>query len=296
VRVVAVIPSWNAVQRIGDVLTALDGQVEGVVVVDNGSTDGTADWLAEFRPDVTCLALGDNRGYPAAVNLALRQAREASPEGVLLVNDDAVFASDAVAALGDALEGDHGAGAASARMVYADRPGILNGAGGVFDPARGWAALRGAGEPDDGRYDPYPSVDYPSGAASLLRSRALDEVGDFEESFYLYFEDADWGLRAAAQGWRSIYVPGARVVHVGSAGTASDPARRRYYNVRNRLLLASRYASRRGRRAAWLETALLLAKQPLRWLDSGRRRDAEAVFAGVADHLRGRYGRSARFG
>ncbi|MFN2114731.1 MAG: glycosyltransferase family 2 protein [Anaerolineae bacterium] len=295
-RVVAVIPAWNARSRLDDVLDALDGQVEHVVVVDNLSSDGTAAWLSTARANVACLESGDNIGYAAAVNRAIEHARRWSPDAVLLVNDDAVFGPGAVALLSAALERDATIGAASAHMVYADDEGTLNGAGGTFDRERGWAALRGAGTPDDGRFTGSPDVEYPSGAASLLRSAALDDVGGMDEAYYLYFEDADWGLRAAELGWRTIYVPEARVVHVGSAGTADDPARRRYYNVRNRLRLARRHASRSGRALAWAETIGLLAKQPPRWISPARRRDAEAVFLGVLDHLRGRYGRSARFG
>ena len=188
------------------------------------------------------------------------------------------------------------AGAVSARMLYRDRPGILNGAGGQWWPRRARAVLRGAGEPDRGQYDDLPEVDYPSGAASLLNMAAVDRVGGMDERFYLYFEDADWGLRARAAGWRTLYAPGAVALHVGSAGTAARPARRRYYNVRNRLLLASLHAPVGGRAWAWLETLWLAGRQPARWLWRWRRDDAEAVLAGIVDHVAGRYGRSTRFG
>jgi GT2 family glycosyltransferase len=295
-RVIAVVPTWNARARIGEVLERLCPQVEAVVVVDNGSTDGTADEVAATRPDVTCLANAENRGWPAAVNQGVARALATGAEGVLLVNDDAVFLRGAVADLARALHDEPVVGAASAHMTYRDRPDVLNGAGGTFDRARGHAALRGAGEMDLKQYADRPGVDYPSGAASLLRASTVEDVGPFDESYFLYFEDTDWGLRARQAGWLTVYVPTARVVHIGSAGTADDPARRRYYNVRNRLLLARRYATGRGRARAWWETIVLLARQPPRWLSASRRRDAEAVWYGVRDHLAGRYGRSERFG
>jgi len=138
-------------------------------------------------------------------------------------------------------------------------------------------------------------VDCPSGVAGLVRREALEVVGGFDEAYYLYYEDVDWGLRARRAGWRTSFVRSARVLHGGSTGTASDPARRRYYNVRNRLRFSSRHSPVRGRLYAWLATLGLLAKQPVRWLSARRRRDAEAVAWAVADHLRGRYGRSAHF-
>ncbi len=297
-RVIAVIPTWNARDRIAGVLACLVGQVERVVVVDNGSTDGTVEWLAGWDgdPPLDRVANPDNRGYPAAVNQGIARALERGADAVLLANDDSLLQPGAVAALAAALAGDPGAGAATAKLAYLDRPQILNGAGGIVDLGRGWAWLRGSGEVDAGQHGVLDVVDYPSGAASLLRRGAIEAVGGFDEACYLYFEDVDWGLRARRKGWRTLYAPTARVLHAGSAGTAGDPARRRYYNVRNRLRFARRHAGVRGRAWVWLATLALLAKQPLRWLSRPRRRDAEAVWWGVLDHLRGRYGRSGRFG
>jgi hypothetical protein len=295
-RIIAVIPAWNARHRLPEVLDALAGQVAAIAVIDNGSADGTAAWLRAERPEVTLLARPENQGYARATNTGIAWAGAAGAEAVLLVNDDALFDRSAVAALADALRADPAVGAATAKLVYRDRPDVLNGAGGTFDADHARAGLRGSGEPDHGQYDGPAEVDYPSGAASLLRAAALAAVGGFDERYFLYFEDTDWGLRARAAGWRTVYVPAARVRHLGSAGTAADPARRRYYNVRNRLLLAPDHAGRRGRLWAWLATLVLLAKQPLRWLSPPRRRDAEAVVWAVADASRGRFGRSAQFG
>jgi len=304
-QIVAIIPAWNARTRLPAVLASLFGQVAAVVIVDNGSTDGSVEWLRGIGegpdpppawPALHLIANPDNRGYPAAVNQGLKRAAALDASAVLLVNDDARFDPGAVAALAEALQADPQAGAATARLVYAERPDVLNGAGGLYLPGRAWAALRGAGEADLGQYDHHGYADYPSGAASLLRWQSLESVGPLDEAWYLYYEDVDWGLRAAAMGWSTRYVAGARVSHLGSAGTARDPARRRYYNVRNRLRFARRHAPPAGRLRAWLETLRLACLQPLRWLWPRRRRDATAVLLGIADHLRGRYGRSDRFG
>jgi len=297
-RVIAVIPAWNARGRLPAVLAALAGEVERAVVVDNGSVDGTAGWLAAWRaaPPVEVVANPDNRGFPAAANQGVARALALGAGAVLLVNDDAVFDPGAVPALASALRGDPAAGAATAKLVHQHRPEVLYGAGGVVDLGRGWAWLRGSGEPDRGQYDDLADVDYPSGAASLLRRAAIEAAGGFDEACFLYFEDVDWGLRARRAGWRTVYVPSARAAHAGSAGTAGDPARRRYYNVRNRLRFARLHATGPGRVRAWGEILALLARQPIRWWSPRRRRDAEAVAWGVIDHARGRYGRSGRWG
>ena len=307
----AVIPAWNALGRLPEVLEALRGQVIGAVVVDNGSTDGTGDWLegrgrrsagagdaAPTGPSLLLrvLVLPDNRGWPTAVNLGARAAWDMGATAVLILNDDALVQPEAVGRLAAVLAADPRAAAASARLAYRDRPNTLNGAGGMVDRRRAFAALRGEGEPDEGQFDHAPDPDYPSGAASLIERAAWDAVGPFDEACYLYYEDVDWGLRAREAGWRVRYVPQALVLHLGSAATAADPARRRYYNVRNRLRFARRWGSGAARWRCWLETLGLAARQPARWCLPSRRRDAEAVGWAIVDHLRGRYGRSSRFG
>lgn len=215
---------------------------------------------------------------------------------VLILNDDALVQPEAVAILSAALAEDPRTAAVTAHLGYVDRPGILNGTGGAVDRRRAFAALRGEGEADAGQYDEAPDPDYPSGAASLIGRTAWEAIGPFDEACYLYYEDVDWGLRARAAGWRVRYVPQARVLHQGSAATAGDPARRRYYNVRNRLRFARRWGDGAARRRCWRETIALAARQPLRLLFPSRRRDAAAVLWGIADHLRRRYGRGGRFG
>ncbi len=296
--IVAVIPAWNAGPRLVAVLDALAHQVGRVVVVDNGSSDDTLARLAAWAgpPPVEIIHNPDNHGFAAAINQGVALALARGAEAVLVINDDAVVAPGAVAALAAALAADPGTAAATARLVYADRPGVLFGAGGIVDLGRGWAWMRGSGEVDAGQHDDRPVVDYPSGAASLVPRAALVAVGGLDEAWFLYYEDVDWGLRARGLGWRVRYVPGATVRHVGSAGTARDPARRRYYNVRNRLRFARLHATARGRIWVWLATLALLVRQVPRAVFPSRRRDAAAVLWGVADHLRGRYGRGGRFG
>jgi len=285
-RIVAVVPAWQARERLAATLDALASQLAAIVVVDNGSTDGTADYVRDQRPTVTLIANADNRGYPAAVNQGIAASLGLGAEAVLVVNDDAVLAPGAVAALAQALAADPTAGAATARLLFADRPGVLNGAGGAIDWPRVRVGLRGAGEPDDGRYAAEAFADYPSGAAMLLRRAALEAVGDLDEAYFLYYEDADWGVRAVRAGWRTRYVHAAVAHHAGWSGTRDDPAKRRYYNVRNRLRFAQRYAPWYARLWVWLATLTLAARQPVRWFWPSRRADAEAVGRAILDHVR----------
>jgi len=219
-RVFAVIPAWNCRDRIETVLESLAGQVDGIVIVDNASRDGTAEWLATRAisgevadrrlPELRVLLNAENQGWPAAINRGLREAWACGAELALILNDDAQTLPGAVQALQKAVARDGRIAAASARMTYQDRPHVLNGTGGKVDFRRAFAALRGEGEPDFGQFAAAPDPDYPSGAASLIRRVAWESVGPFDEAYYLYYEDADWGLRARALGWRIVYAPAAR--------------------------------------------------------------------------------------
>ncbi len=334
-RIVAVVPTWRGQDRLPTVIAALSGAATDVVIVHNGTAEphsetqtaagasrghsggeanvaGERGWSAALgwspapgAPSQAAttsalvkhhLALQVNAGFAAAANLGIQRALALEADAVLLVNDDALFQAGAVAALRAELAAHPDAAAVSAHMCYADRPTVLNGAGGQIIRWRGLAKLRGDGELDRGQYAASPTVDYPSGAACLIRRSALERLGLFDEAYYLYYEDAEWGCRAQAAGYTIRYAPLARVLHGGCTSTSDDPARRRYYNVRNRLRFAARHTRPVGWAWAWLATLVLLLKQPLRWLTPWRRRDAAAVVWGVLDHLTGRYGRSQRFG
>jgi len=296
-RIVAVIPAWHARERLPALLDALQAEDLPVIVVDNGSQDGSAAWLRAARPEVQLLALGHNHGWAGAINRGVAAARESGESAVLLLNDDCLPAPGAPSILAAALADQSRLGAVTPRLVYAARPGVLNSTGSLWDPRRARVTTRGDGEPDDGRYADARAVDAPSGACCLIRMAALLEVGPFDEQSFLYYDDVDWGLRAAAAGWPTAYVPEAVAHHHGSLGTADDAPRRRYYNVRNHLRFARRHATGRGVLRAWAEAVIDMPRQLLRACGPpARRADAFARLHGLADALRGVAGRSERYG
>jgi len=205
-----------------------------VVVVDDGSGDGTAEWLAERFPEARVVALRENRGFCRAVNAGIRASRG---RVVALLNDDTVPAQDWLAALVAALEADAGLGFCASRMVAHDRPNVLDGAGDGY--SRHALAFRvGRGEPDLGRYGPR-RVLWASGGASAYRRAVLDEIGLLDESFHAYYEDVELGLRVASAGWRGQYVPESLVRHVGSFSDAG--AWSTMLTTRNALLVVAKH-------------------------------------------------------
>jgi hypothetical protein len=218
-HVAVVIPSWNSLEFLRHCLGSLRVQdcPYEPFVVDNGSVDGTVDFLrAEGVPH---LALPANLGFARAVNLGV--ARTAAP-AVLVLNADAVLEPGALGVLRMALDRDSGLAGVQPRLLQGDGAGGAGGDVRVYSAgmallADGRAVELGAGEPL--REDDFAAREIfgACGAAALLRREAFEGLGGFDESYGSFYEDVDLNVRARIAGWRFAYVPEATVWHVGNA-------------------------------------------------------------------------------
>jgi hypothetical protein len=232
-----VVPNFNGGRWLPGCLDSLAAQTLApgeVVVVDNGSTDGSVA-LAAGRPGVRVLELGRNLGFAAAAN---RGIAAAGGEGVALVNTDVVLAPDWLERMVTALGSAPDVGAVACKMVDLDDPSVLYDAGDVLR-RDGVCEQRGRFERDDGRFDEPGEVFAACAGAALYRRGAVLDVGGFDERFFLYLEDVDLGLRLRLAGWRCRYEP----VVARHAGEGSAPAAGRTawtWVERNTLLLAAK--------------------------------------------------------
>lgn len=184
-----------------------------VVVVDNGSRDDTVAWLGEHWPQAQIVSLEQNIGVTAALNVC---ARAGHGDLVALLNNDLELDPDCLGELVGALREHPEAGWAGAKLRDFQQRDTIDGAGDVFT----WAATggrRGHGERDVGQFDQPRAIFGACGGAALYRRRALEQVGDFDEDFFAFYEDVDWNLRAQLAGLSCRYVPTAVVYHMGSA-------------------------------------------------------------------------------
>ncbi len=214
------IPNFNGATRIGRALRSLREQTRpvDVVVVDNGSVDGSVELLQEEFPEVAVLALGRNLGFGPALNRAVAEHR-ADP--LILLNDDAEAGPRFVEALLDAAA--EGVQSVAGVMLQERVPELIDSAGVVADRTlMGFDHLHG--EPlaaAAGAADPLG----PTGGAALYDRAAFEAVGGFDERIFLYYEDLDLALRMAAAGGRCRLAAGATAVHAYSAslGAGSGP-------------------------------------------------------------------------
>lgn len=220
--VAVVIPSWNSVGLLPRCLDSLSGQ--GVelepLVVDNGSRDGSVALLEERG--VPYLALPENAGFAAAINLGAAQVES---RAILVLNADTVLEPDCIGLLLDALEADPALGGVQPRLLQ-----LEGGADAPRDPASarlystgqaltadGRAFEEGAGEAQPQRLPLAHEVFGVCGAACLLRRELFTDLGGYDESYFAFYEDVDLNVRARIAGWGFAYVPEAIVWHVGNA-------------------------------------------------------------------------------
>ncbi|MEI4262294.1 glycosyltransferase family 2 protein [Roseovarius sp. D0-M9] len=215
-------------------LTAMEGLRGAITIVDNAAGDGSGQMISEAIAArgwdrVTLLQSGRNGGFGAGNNLGLRAGLPggAAPDFVYILNSDAWPHPDTIRILLDTLEAHPEAGMAGSRIVGEDGalhrtafrfpsvPGEFEGAvrTGLFTRLlRDWVVPIPVPEAT-------APVDWVAGASLMLRQRMLDEIGLFDETFFLYFEETDLCLRAARAGWSCLYVPASEAVHLGSVST-----------------------------------------------------------------------------
>lgn len=220
-EVSVVIVTWNGLHHLQRCLPALQNQT-GVtfetIVVDNGSTDGTADWIARKYPRIALERLDSNHGFAAANNLGFRLTRA---DLVATLNNDAVPDPDWLQSLAQAAREHPEAGSFASRIVLDRDPNIIDSAGVVTD-VLGIAWDRHNAEPVGS--DEAGEVFGACAGAALYRRVLLHETEGFDPSFFAYLEDVDLAWRARWLGWTARYVPQARVVHAHSAtGTEESP-------------------------------------------------------------------------
>lgn len=242
IDVAVIIVSWNVRDYLVKCLRSVYAELgraglRGEVwVVDNHSTDGTAELIEALFPQVHLIRNGYNPGFGAANNQGMKAAASHEPRYYFLLNPDTVVHPGAIQALVTCIEERPDAGMAGARLVYGDGrfqhsafyfPGIIQLVFDLFSmPDRLYESRW------NGRYprssfernkEPFV-IDHPLGATMLVRADVAEATKGFDESFHMYCEEIDWSWRVQAAGWRIYAVPQAEIIHYGGESTRQIPA------------------------------------------------------------------------
>ena len=228
-----IVLTWNVINYIEDCLEALLAQDYSsfeVLVVDNGSIDGTPELVARRFPQVRLIRNQRNLGFAAGNNVGLRTA---SGDLLVLLNADTQVHPGWLTALADAFD-DPATGVAGCKLLYPD--GSIQHAGGFVYGPRGEADHQGRYAPDDGRFDNLVDIEYATGAALAIRRTVLDQIGLLDEGFSpIYYEDIDLCYRVRAAGWRVVYVSQASVTHYESTTFGAETYERKFALHQGRL-------------------------------------------------------------
>ena len=222
-KISVVIPNWNGKHWLKTCLDSLSAQRFTdfrTYVVDNGSTDGSAAFIRENYPEVILIENAENLGFAGGMNRGFSEARG---ELLIALNNDVETDPLWLETIAEVMDANPQAGSGASQLMDFEARDVVDSLGdGYFPFGLSFKAWSGSTYPVQGL--PVREIQSPCAAASVYRREMLDRIGLFDEDFFAYMEDIDLGLRAQSAGYGCIFIPGAKVFHIGSAtsgGTAS---------------------------------------------------------------------------
>jgi N-acetylglucosaminyl-diphospho-decaprenol L-rhamnosyltransferase len=236
-----IIANWNTAALLKNCLASIPSAVE-VIVVDNASTDDSVTMVAHDFPRVRLIRNSENAGFARANNQGWRASAH---EFVLFLNSDTLVPPDALRQLVEFMRVHSDAGVCGPRLARADNSTQPFAFGGDPTPAyllrRGFARLILHRTLHDWETREPQSVDWVSGACSLVRHAALERVGGWDEKFFMYFEDNELCLRLRRAGWKIFYNPHVTITHLGGASLVQNKTRTQFYDASLRYFYAKHY-------------------------------------------------------
>lgn len=288
-RVSIIIVTWNArslLERCLPSVVATTYPDLEIILADNASTDGSADWVAGTFPEIRIVRHPENWAFCRGNNEAIPHA---TGEYVLLLNNDVLVSPDWLRPLVDRMETEPELGALQPKLLQVDRRDRFEyaGAAGGFLDHYGYPFTRGrlffTMEDDHGQYDDARDAFWATGAALLLRRSALDDVGLLDERFYMHMEEIDLCWRLQRAGYRIGVEPASEVYHIGGGSLPQGDARKVYYNFRNNLLLLYKHLPPAAWRRLFPQRLALDGIALLRAAALGRFDEARAILRAYAD-------------
>ncbi len=236
-----IILNWNGKRYLKECLTSLKKQTYEnfeVILIDNGSTDGSAEYIREnFDGFVRLIKKRTNLGFAEGNNIGIENS---SGKYVLLLNNDTKADPSWIEELIKVAESDDKIGMCASKVLSFDNPRIIDNTGHLIYKD-GLNRGRGRLEHDQGQYDSIEEVFFPSGCAALYRRKMLNEIGKFDKDFFAYGDDTDIGIKGRLAGWKCMYVPRAVIYHKYSGSTSPYSLFKVFYVERNRMWIAIKY-------------------------------------------------------
>lgn len=218
-KVFVLVLSFNGKRWLEDCLpsvVAMDYPNFETVVIDNGSSDGTQEFLTKNFSRIHNVYLKDNVGYARGFNAGLEYAALKGAEYFMVMNNDTVIDSHALTALVETAQDHPEAGFVVGKVYLYDRPDVFQSVGKKFDPIQWSGDHIGYNEKDQGQYEDIAERAFTDDVYMLVTRKVYDNIGGYDPQFYLQAEEFDWQARAKKNGFKCFYTPHARLWHRGS--------------------------------------------------------------------------------
>ncbi len=239
-----------------------------IVVVDNGSTDGSVEAIRHKLPQTLVLENKSNLGFAEGNNVGIRYALENGADYVVLLNNDTLVDKNFVEELLKGMKSDLKIGVVSPKIYFApgfefhrdrykesEKGKVIWYAGGKIDWQNVLASHNGVDEVDHGQHNKQTETDFATGCCMLIKKEVFLSIGLLDTKYFLYWEDTDFCQRAKRAGFKVVYIPGSVVWHKNAgSGGGSGSQLQDYYTTRNRLFLGMRYAPLRSKIALLRES------------------------------------------
>jgi GT2 family glycosyltransferase len=261
-----------------------------IILLENAPTNSDIGALRAQFPDVQIIQLTENLGYAGNNNIGIDVALEQGAEWILILNNDTILDKACLSRLVEAGEDCESIGIVGPMVYHYDEPDIIQSAGGMLGP--NWQFIHlGMNEKDQGQYSTIRKVDWISGCAIMVRRTLIEQVGALDPSYFLYWEETEWCIRANEANWMVVQVPSARLWHKGVKRNYEPKPYVTYYMTRNYLFtLAKHKAPYRIRIFALgmiIGTLFSWSFKP-RWRN--KRGHRNAMWRGLLDYFHNRLG------
>ncbi|MCE7985815.1 MAG: glycosyltransferase family 2 protein [Caldilinea sp. CFX5] len=292
-KVVTIILNNNRCQDTVECLLSLAQSTytnQTLVILDNGSTDGSVATIRTTFPATEVVELTENLGYAGNNNIGINIALTRKADWIFILNDDTIVDADCLHQLIQVGESDPHVGMLGPMVYHYKQPYVIQSGGGLL--SRYWESLHVAkDEPDRGQLDQPHRVDWISGCALLVRRAVIEQIGLLDEDFFCYWEETEWCMRATKAGWHLIHVPQAKIWHKGTPLDAQPKPMMIYYLTRNHLLLlAKHHAPLRIWLQIWIQLLRTLTSWTIKPKWRHMRAHRNAMWQGIIDFLCRRWG------
>lgn len=293
--VAAIIIHWNQLELTRGTIESLlkTGYPQlSIILVDNGSTNGSGESVAREFPDIRLVRSEENLGYAGGANLGIIAAQKTDATYFFLLNNDVAFEAGIIDAMVAAMEstGSEKIGLCVPKIYFFEEPKKIWYAGGDVDLRSGLCRHLGYGQFDSPAYAEQRDCTFANGCAMFIRRDVLEIVGFFDTQYFHTGEDVDFSLRLLAKGYRIHFVPEARLWHkirASAGGNRNASFLYLYYEHRNRTLIMRKYFRKNICLKSYMTLARFYARSVLNELVTGNTAGINGLLCGLLDGYKG---------